>query len=215
MRDFDMVIFDCDGVLVDSEPLTNRALQRNLAGYGLEMSLAEIMARFVGGTIAGVGDEARAMGADLPDAWVDEMYAQMFDALTDVEAIPGAAGVLDVLDAAGIVYAVGSNGPHAKMKITLPLCGFAERLGERVYSREDVARPKPAPDVYLHAAREAGVRPERCVVVEDSGSGAQAGRAAGMFVAGFHAESDIEKLRPHCDLLFDRMDDLPGLLGLR
>lgn len=214
MRRFDMVIFDCDGVLVDSEPLTNRVLQRNLAGYGLEMSLEDIMAQFVGGTIKGVGEQAREMGADLPDTWVDELYAQMFEALIDVTPIPGAVDVLDALDDAGIVYAVGSNGPHAKMAITLPRCGLADRLAGRVYSREDVPNPKPAPDVYLLAAKNAGIAPERCVVVEDSGSGARAGKAAGMFVAGFHAESDIESLRPHCDALFDRMDALPKLIGL-
>ena len=215
MRKFDMVIFDCDGVLVDSEPITNRAMQRNLASYGLELTLEEVMGSFVGGTIFGVCEKAKSMGADLPETWVEDFYQEMFEALRDtVEAIPGAAAVLDGLDAAGIIYAVGSNGPHEKMRITLTRTGLRERLEGRIYSREDVANPKPAPDVYLKAAADAGVPPARCVVIEDSASGAKAGKAAGMTVFGFAAETPADRLEPICDLVFEDMHDLPGLLGL-
>jgi len=194
----DMVIFDCDGVLVDSEGITNRVIQSNFAKHGLSLELDEIMRLFVGGTMQGVMDLAREMGAALPDDWLDIIYPEMYEALgREVEAIPGAMAVLDALDAAGIPYAVGSNGPHAKMDVTLKRTGLDARLSGRTYSRQDVKNPKPAPDVYLMAANIAGIDPSRCVVVEDSASGAKAGGAAGMFTS-----------------LFSDMSELPKLLGL-
>ena len=211
----DLVIFDCDGVLVDSETITNRVMQVSLAKYGLSIEFDDLIALFVGGTMPGVMERARDMGADLPDAWLDEIYPEMFDALrTQVEPITGAIAVLDALDSAGIPYAIGSNGPHEKMNITLARCGMAERFKGRVVSRVDVAAGKPAPDVYLKAASDAGIAPARCVVIEDSGTGAQAGIAAGMFTIGFHEETPKERLAPICNALFDDMADLPKLLGL-
>lgn len=211
----DLVIFDCDGVLVDSEPLTNVVIRDNLHRHGLNLSTQDIVDLFVGGTIMGIMKTAREMGADLPDDWVDGMYREVFEVLAEqVEIVPGVMGVLDALDAAGIPYAVGSNGPHRKMEITLARTGLLARLQGRVYSREDVQNPKPAPDVYLKAAEAAGVIPARCVVVEDSASGARAGKAAQMFTVGYVAETDPARLAPICDALFASMDELPKLLGL-
>ncbi|MEE4188262.1 MAG: HAD family phosphatase [Roseobacter sp.] len=211
----DMVLFDCDGVLVDSEPLTADVLCCNLVRHGLDMTPEKLGDLFLGGTLMGVGETARAMGAQLPDTWLADTYEEIFAALgAAVEPIAGAAHVLDRLDAAGIPYAVCSNGPHRKMDITLGRTGLIGRLRGRVYSREDVAEPKPAPDVYLKAAADAGVDPARCVVVEDSPNGACAGVAAGMCVFGFAAETPAAKLAPVASLTFDRMQDLPGLLGL-
>ncbi|WP_299630279.1 HAD family hydrolase [uncultured Roseobacter sp.] len=211
----DLVIFDCDGVLVDSEPLTNVIIRDNLARHGLKISIDQVVDLFVGGTMMGVMKTARDMGAKLPGGWLDTIYSEIFDVLADrVEPVPGIAAVLDALDDAGIPYAVGSNGPHRKMEITLTRTGLIERLQGRIYSREDVANPKPAPDVYLKAAQEAGVAPDRCVVVEDSASGARAGKAANMCTFGYVAQSDPARLDPICDRLFASMDALPDLLGL-
>ena len=211
----DMVMFDCDGVIVDSEGITNRVIQENLKTYDLDLALDEIMRLFVGGTMQGVMDLARDMGAKLPDSWLDEIYPEMHAALAiEVEAVPGAIAVLDALDAAGVPYAIGSNGPHAKMEVTLARTGLKDRLKGRIYSREDVPNPKPAPDVYLLAAKNAGVSPDRCVVIEDSASGAKAGVAAGMRTYGFYAETPKERLAPICDALFGDMADLRALLGL-
>ncbi|MBW4706435.1 HAD family phosphatase [Roseobacter sp. YSTF-M11] len=211
----DLVIFDCDGVLVDSEPLTNVVIRDNLLRHGLDISLDRIVDLFVGGTMSGVMTTARGMGADLPGDWLDSIYSDIFEVLAaKVEPVPGAAAVLDVLDVAGIPYAVGSNGPHRKMEITLGRTGLLERLRGRVYSREDVINPKPAPDVYLKAASVAGISPHRCVVIEDSASGARAGRAAGMYCMGYVAVSDPDRLAPICDVLFASMHDVPTLLGL-
>lgn len=211
----DMVLFDCDGVLVDSEALTATAICANLSRYGLPMTPATLSDFFLGGTMMGVEKKARELGADLPSGWIDEMYAEIFEVLgQSVELIPGVLDVLDRLDAAGVPYAVGSNGPHRKMEITLTRCGLKGRLQGRIYSREDVATPKPAPDVYLKAAADAGVPADRCVVIEDSPNGAKAGVAAGMYTFGYAAETEASRLRPVCDEIFTSMAALPGLLKL-
>ena len=120
----DFVIFDCDGVLVDSEGITNLVIQDNLAKYGLHVAVDDIIRLFVGGTMSGVMTQARSMGAALPDDWLDEIYPEMITRLgQEVTLVPGAVDVLDALDAAGIGYAVGSNGPHRKMDVTLARTG--------------------------------------------------------------------------------------------
>jgi len=211
----EMVLFDCDGVLVDSETLTADVLCNNLTRHGLSITHEDFANFFLGGTMTGVAGKAREMGAHLPDTWIDDTYEEMFVTLAaSVEAISGAAHVLDKLDAAGILYAVCSNGPHRKMDITLARTGLAARLQGRIYSREDVAAPKPAPDLYLKAAADAGIPASRCAVIEDSPAGARAGRAAGMHVFGFAAETPAIRLEPVSDTIFHRMDELPGLLGL-
>ena len=211
----DMVLFDCDGVLVDSETLTADVLRENLAHHGLQVSRHQLNTLFLGGTIMGLADTARQMGAKLPASWIDDIYEEIFEVLGEqVEAIDGIWQVLDALDEAGIAYAVGSNGPHKKMQVTLGRTGLIERFHGRVYSREDVVAPKPAPDVYLKAAGDAGIPPARCVVIEDSPAGARAGVAAGMLCYGFVAETPAARLEPICDRVFARMSDLPAHLGL-
>ena len=210
-----LVIFDCDGVVVDSEPLTLQLIRDDLAARGLPLDLSKVTDLFVGGTIAGAGAQARAMGADISADWADLIYDKVFAALArSVEPIPGIGAVLDRLDHQGIPYAIGSNGPHRKMEITLARCGLSARFAGRTYSREDVAAPKPAPDVYLLAASQAGVAPQDCVVIEDSATGAQAAVAAGMAVFGFARETPPAKFAGLTELVFDDMAQLPALLGL-
>jgi len=210
-----LVIFDCDGVVVDSEPLTLQLIRDDLAARGLPLDLSKVTDLFVGGTIAGAGAQARAMGADISADWADLIYDKVFAALArSVEPIPGIGAVLDRLDRQGIPYAIGSNGPHRKMEITLARCGMSARFAGRTYSREDVAAPKPAPDVYLLAASQAGVAPQDCVVIEDSATGAQAAVAAGMAVFGFARETPRTKFEGLTELLFDDMAQLLALLGL-
>jgi HAD superfamily hydrolase (TIGR01509 family) len=210
-----LVIFDCDGVVVDSEPLTLQLMCDDLVSRGLELSLSEMIDLALGGTIAGVGEQAKALGADIPDDWANQFYAKMFTVLgQSVKSIPGIEAVLDVLDHHGTPYAIGSNGSHKKMEITLGRCLLAERFAGRVFSREDVTNPKPAPDVYLLAAAKAGIAPRHCVVIEDSAAGARAGVAAGMAVMGFTHETPAAKFIGITDVLFEDMADLPALLGI-
>ena len=211
----ELVIFDCDGVLVDSEPITNGVLRDDLATRGLDLPVERVIELFVGGTMAGVMAEATGMGAEMPENWLDIIYGKVFEALDQqVGIIPGADLVLDALDTASIPYAVGSNGPMRKMEITLGRTGLWDRLMPHVYSGQECPAPKPAPDVYLKAAAIHGVPPSNCVVIEDSASGARAAVAAGMPCYGFVRETPVERLQAHCDVLFDRMEALPGLLGM-
>lgn len=210
------VLFDCDGVLVDSEPITDRVIAANLTRHGLSLAATEIHALFLGGTMAGVAEEARRRGAALPPDWVDAVYQEMFAELAKgTPLIPGIPEVLDALDAAAIPYAVGSNGPHRKMQITLGQHpALHGRLHGRIFSRHDVARPKPAPDLYLHAAAALNAPPAACVVVEDSATGVRAARAAGMACLGYAPQGDGARLAAEGARPFRRMDDLPALLGL-
>lgn len=212
------VLFDCDGVVVDSEGPTFSLFLQDLAAYGLPLTAEQFEAEFLGGTVELVARRARAAGAALPGDWVADFYRRMYAMLAaGVPLVEGVTEVLDRLDRAGIPYAMGSNGSQEKMEITLGQHGLADRF-RAVMSGQAMGCPKPAPDVYLAAARACGARPEGCVVIEDSASGAKAGLAAGMRVLGFAAHgAETPTARGLVALgvpLFHRMEDLPGLLGL-
>jgi HAD superfamily hydrolase (TIGR01509 family) len=210
------VIFDCDGVVMDSEGLSFDLLAKELVQYGHPMGHDQMRALFLGGTMRSFWTEARSRGVPLPDDWVDAQYARMYAALAvHTPLIPGILDVLDALDDAGIPYAIGSNGPARKMEITMgQYPGLMDRFHGRIYSAQDLGAPKPAPDIYLHAAAVLGVSPTGCVVVEDSVSGAKAARAAGMRCMGFAEHDAGETLARVGAQVFHRMADLPRLLGL-
>lgn len=212
------VLFDCDGVVVDSEGPTFALFLRDLARYGLPLSLEEFETSFLGGTVELVGQRAREAGAQLPEGWVADFYARMYAMLAaGVPLVPGVLAVLDRLDRAGIPYAMGSNGSMEKMRITLGQHGIEDRF-RVILSGQEIGAPKPAPDVYLAAARACGADPAACVVIEDSANGAKAGLAAGMRVLGFVAHGagtvSARQLSALGVPLFHRMADLPGLIGL-
>lgn len=210
------VLFDCDGVLVDSERLTHQLLRDDLAAHGLDMETHEVMGLFIGGTMESVREESVRLGAALPSDWVTQFYAKMFDLLErEVEPVDGVHGLVDALRANGTPMAVGSNGPYRKMKITLGRTGLLSAFAPHIYSARDLKRPKPAPDVYLHAAKALDVAPALCVVVEDSVSGAKAARAAGMACIGYAAEGQARALAPHCDAVALTMVDVTRILQVR
>lgn len=190
------VLFDCDGVLVDSEPAAFALLVDELAAHGRPMSMEEAEATFIGGTIAGVAEKARAMGIGFGPDWVARFYDALYGRLAEGTALmPGVADMLDRLDAAGVAYAVGSNGTTRKMTITLGQHPAVwPRLKSRLHSGQEIGAPKPAPDLYLAAARALDVAPGACVVVDDSETGCRAGIAAGMrtidFASGRRAPLD-------------------------
>jgi HAD superfamily hydrolase (TIGR01509 family) len=210
-----LIIFDCDGVLVDSEPITNRLMAEEMTRHGLPMTTEQAIELFVGGTIRKVFEIGRERGATLPDGWVEGFYEKMIDALADeVEAVPGIHGVLDALDGAGLPYCVGSNGPMRKMEVTLARTGLWERLEGRIYSAHDVGIAKPEPGLFLHAANTHGIAPEHCIVIEDSVSGVRAATAAGMRCLGYTADTPAAKLTAHGAEPFDDMALLPALIDL-
>lgn len=210
------VLFDCDGVVVDSEPATFELLAEDLAARGLVMTHAEMERRFLGGTIERCGRIAAELGADIPEGWVEGFYQALYARLAAGTAlIPGVMAVFDALDAARIPYAIGSNGTAHKMEVTLGQHpDLAARLGGHVYSGRDLGMLKPAPDLYLHAAAQLGAPPAQCVVIEDSPTGARAARAAGMRCLGFATPATEAALRAEGAEPFADMAALPGLLGL-
>lgn len=210
------VLFDCDGVITDSEPLAFEILSADLARHGLPMDHAQMFALFLGGTVPDLFDKARALGASLPDDWVTDFYSRLYARLADgVPLVPGILTVLDRLDTASIPYAIGSNGSDEKMRIMLGQHpGLIARFRGHLYSGQTLGRPKPAPDLYLHAAQALGVAAAHCVVIEDSPTGARAARAAGMTCFGFAADGDGAQLNAVGARVFHSMADLPALLSL-
>ena len=209
------VLFDCDGVIVDSEGPAFDLLRADLADHGLMVDEDNLQRLFLGGTVAGLFLKAREMGARLPEGWVDAFYARLYARLAQgVALISGVEAVMDRLDRAGIPYAVGSNGSDRKMQITLGQHPqVLSRLKGHLYSGQTLGRPKPAPDLYLHAAAQLQANPSRAVVIEDSPTGARAARAAGMRCLGY-APHGNPALAAEGAALFSAMDQLPDLLGL-
>jgi HAD superfamily hydrolase (TIGR01509 family) len=210
------VIFDCDGVVVDSEEMTFDLLVDEFAQHGLILTRDVIARDYIGGTMADVAVRARAGGANLPEDWVGRFYDRLYTHLAKgTPLIPGILDVLDRLDAHGIPYAIGSNGSDAKMQITLGQHpGLIARFRGHLYSGQTLGRPKPAPDLYLHAARALGADPDTCVVIEDSPTGARAARAAGIRCLGYAAHTPASRLVAEGAEPFSAMADLPALLNL-
>lgn len=195
----DLVIFDCDGVLVDSEPISMRELTRAINAVDVPMSQADVRAAFLGGSMDVIErDVARRRGAPLPDSWIEDFYvarARAFE--TELEPVTGARAAVEAVRGMGLDFCIASQGRPAKMVQTLGLTGLSDLFADdRIFSATMVPRPKPAPDLFLHAARSCGAEPGDCVVVEDSALGVRGARAAGMRVIGYVARD-----RPEDDAL--------------
>lgn len=213
------VLFDCDGVIVDSEGPTCALLLDDLAAHGLPLTLHQLETDYIGGTIETVATRARLVGATLPADWVAGFHVRMNAMLAaSAPLVPGILAVLDALDHAGIPCAVASNGQPDKMEITLGQHRLIPRF-RAVLSAPALGRPKPAPDVYLAAAKACGAAPGDCVVIEDSPTGARAALAAGIPCLGYAPQGPATPAaRGLLALgvpLFSAMTDLPGLLTLR
>ena len=212
----ELVIFDCDGVLVDSERLAVRVESALLTELGWPLTEADVLERFVGRSDAYMLAEIeRELGRPVPE-WTDEYLARLHDAFhRELEAVEGIAAALDALEDAGLGTCVASSGTHDKMRLTLGRTGLLERFEGRIHSVTEVERGKPEPDLFLHAAAVRDVPPARCAVVEDSRSGVQAARAAGMRAFGFAGGlTPPEWLEGPDTVVFDDMAELPALLGL-
>lgn len=212
-----LVIFDCDGVLVDSEPIANRIIAEALTKAGLELTGEQALSYFRGGKLSRIKLKVEAdLGIDLGDDWLDGVYQRQFTAFrSELELIPGIEAVLNTLDRAGVPYCVGSNGPLYKMRVSLGVTGLFERLENRIFSADMVPEPKPAPDLFRHAAAAFDIPPGDVAVVEDSPPGVRAGIAAGMRVFGYGHDSGEEALaEAGATVTFSDMAVLPRLLGL-
>lgn len=210
------VLFDCDGVIVDSEGVAARIAYADLKSRGLTIGPDEFEKIFTGSTMYVVRDKARAAGLDLADDWTADIYKAIYaDLANGVDLFPGIIEALDALDAAGIPYGVGSNGQLVKMDITLgQRPELKARFKGHIYSGQELGATKPDPLVYLHGAKQLGVDPKDCVVVDDSIYGCMAGVAAGMRTLGFASHGDGADLKSVGAEVFHHMDELPALLGI-
>ena len=212
-----MVIFDCDGVLVDSETISNDLLARMLSDEGLPTTLEQARRDYQGMLLGEIANSAEAkLGRPLPDGWIARYERDRGEVFRrDLRAVPGAGEVVGDVLAAGLKVCVASQGKLAKTRLSLDLTGLRQLFADTaLFSAHCVPRGKPHPDLFLHAARQMGVQPTDCAVVEDTPSGVTAAVSAGMRVFGYAADSDETALRVAGAEVFHSHRQLPRLLGL-
>lgn len=215
---FELVIFDCDGVLVDSELIAHEVLREKLAAIGIEMSLDETMRLFMGNVAAdSIAIIERRLGGPLPEGFFDAFRGELYEAFRrrPVRAVAGVERVLDALDAGAVRTCVVSNGPFEKMRTTLGVTGLLPRFEDALFSPDLGLRGKPHPDLFLAAAERFGADPGRTAVVEDSSGGITGARGAGMHAFGYAAapHTDAAALEAAGAVVFERMAELVGLLA--
>jgi HAD superfamily hydrolase (TIGR01509 family) len=215
-----LVIFDSDGVLVDSEPIASRVLADSLSEIGYPTTARDAIARYTGISLASVLAKIEAeWGRPLPADFATTLRQRDLAAF-EAELLPiqGVAETLEELDRLGVLKCVASSGTPAKLEITLGVSGLASAFAPHIFSAAMVARGKPAPDLFLLAATQMGARPQECVVIEDSVAGIRAARAAGMrpfgFIGGGHASPALGAMLREAGAaaVFETMTDLPGML---
>jgi HAD superfamily hydrolase (TIGR01509 family) len=212
-----LVIFDCDGVLVDSEAISNEVLARSLTEEGLQTTLAQARREYQGLLLAEVDSHAQAkLGRPLTEGWLERYERDRTAAFRrTLRAVKGANETVKRIAAAGVPVCVASQGKLEKTRLSLSLTKLDDLFPEDVlFSAHSVARGKPHPDLFLHAARTMGAEPPGSVVVEDTPSGVTAAVAAGMRVFGYAADSDEQALRRAGAETLLALDELPAALGL-
>ena len=211
---YDLVIFDNDGVLVDSEPISNRLLAAYLTELGHPTSYEDSIRDYMGSAMHRIHDLVRERtGERLPAEFDDVFHGRVFDAFErELKPVAGVVDVLGKLAAEEVPYCVASSGSHERIRVGHRTTGLDRWFDQaRIFSAQDVGKGKPAPDLFLYAAERMGVAPGRCVVVEDSPLGVRAAVAAGMDVYGFTAMTPAAKLAGATQL-FSEMQELSGLL---
>ncbi len=208
---FDLIIFDNDGVLVDSEWHANGILAELLCDAGLPSTRESCIAEFMGSSMTRVRELAEArLGRPLPADLEARYHERLFAAFrTVLTAVPG---VRDVLDSIAVPTCVASSGTHERIRLALTTTGLLPRFEGRIFSAQDVVRGKPEPDLFLHAASRLGILPGRCAVIEDSPLGVAAANRAGMTAFGFARMTPAERLREARGGIFTAMAELPALL---
>lgn len=194
---YDLVIFDNDGVLVDSEPLANRILAAYLTELGFPTTYEDSLRDYMGSALHRIHELVmERYGRELPGDFDDTLHARTFEVFRrELRPVPGMTDVLARLDTGATAYCLASSAAHERIRVALHTTGIGRHFpDERIFSAQDVGRGKPAPDLFLHAASTLGVDPGRCAVVEDSGLGVQAAVAAGMDVYGFTWMNSAEAL---------------------
>ena len=208
-----LVIFDCDGVLVDSEGPSARVTAREVSLLGWPITAAEAMTRFMGLRLSDLPALVMAhTGRPVPPGWVEHVRGCLIDTLAhETEAMPGAAAALEATTALGLPYRIASNSSHEEMAVKFARTGLASLVAGRIHSARDVAAGKPAPDVFLAAAAAEGVAPQACIVVEDSLPGTRGALAAGMACIGLDPHGPGEALRTAGAYPIQALSELPAL----
>ena len=210
---FQLVIFDCDGVLVDSERLSNQVFADMLGEIGIAVTLDYMFDNFMGHSMAYCMDRvAFLLGHPPPSDFAVNYRTRSKRAFeSDLKAIPGIAAALDAIE---LPLCVASSGDHDKMRTTLGVTGLLPRFEGKLFSATEVARSKPAPDIFLHAAKRHGIAPAACLVIEDSPVGVTAAVAAGMTVFGYAALTPgVRLMAAGCDRVFGTMAELLTLVA--
>jgi len=210
-----LVIFDCDGVLVDSEPIAARLTAEAVSELGWQMSAELAKAEFLGDTFGNIIRRVEEkLGRKVPADWPARSQANLLAALErELTAVQGVRAAVEALVAAGVTLAVGSQGTHDKMQLTLRVTGLLPFFEGRIFSATQVSRPKPAPDLFLLAAETLGFSPRDTVVIEDSTRGVKAALAAGMRVLGYTASVGREAIVAAGAEPVDDLSRVPALLG--
>ena len=210
-----LIIFDCDGVLVDSETIFNQVLIEDLAEHGLALTVEQSMALFVGGSMSSVQSAVQKRGIHLSDDWIELLYGKVKARLEQgVDAVEGIPELLSELSHMGQQFCVASNGPVDKMHITLGQTGLLPFFDKALFSAYEVNSWKPEPGLFLHAARQFSCTPEQCVVIEDSRNGTLAARNAEMPCLGYAPTGEDQTLRENNAVPFKSMNEVTSLLGL-
>lgn len=204
------LIFDCDGVLIDSEYLASRVEAELIRELGLTLDVEQVHDLFLGKTVDGVLDAIAARTGTRPStAWVyNWAFATAHAFLRELKSMDGVGVAVETLRRRGHPMAVASQSPLARVQMSLHVAGLAGQFGDHIYVTTMVARPKPAPDIYLLAARKLGVAPADCIVVEDSPAGAAAALGAGMRVIGFAPGKTVDAMRASGAQVIRSMDEL-------
>jgi HAD superfamily hydrolase (TIGR01509 family) len=233
MKSSTLVIFDCDGVLVDSEPLANAVFAKHLRYLGIEITQEQTMARFMGRSMKSSLEEVRlellqrklSLPANFPQAFLAAMQIETFEELrNNLQAVDGIESALDAITILGAETCIASSGEHEKMAVTLGKTGLLPRFVGRIYSATQVNNGKPAPDLFLFAAAQMQVAPQNCAVIEDSPYGVEAAVGAGMIAFAYCALTPQKAILDRPKVLqafkngqvhfFQAMHELPSLLSV-
>lgn len=213
-----LVIFDCDGVLIDSEPVSNRVVAEELTKLGWAMTAAECQSRFIGLSFPDMRVlVADHLGRALPPDWEPRLAAKVAAVMAhEATLVPGAREAIEAVEALGLEWCVASNSSHEEMDAKFGCVGLTDLVAGRLHSFVDViaegGRGKPAPDLFLLAARKEGVSPTECLVIEDSAPGVRGAITAGMQAFGYCPHGPCPELAAEGAVLFRDLAEMPTIL---
>ena len=207
----ELIIFDCDGVLVDSEPLSCRVLAEQFTEFGYPISTDEAIEKFKGGHLQDIiEDIENQVGQKAPEDFIQVFRQRSFELFR--EELKPISGIVEALDNIRFKKCVASNGPTHKTELNLGITGILHHFEDALFSAYDIKKWKPAPDLFLYAAKQMNAAPGNTIVVEDSIHGVEAARKAGMRVLAYCAEKDAEEMDALGAVTFFNMMDLPQLI---